>query len=77
MIITAEVIRGGCCPNSDDKVTRFNTRLMEELTYDPDVSRFYLFFDTWGYDYSDIQFIVDAGYNVYRNSACLWWEVSW
>lgn len=79
MIITADNARKmGSDGNYAHLVQRFNEILVEKVEYYKDTSRsLNLSFDEFGYNFHDIQFLIDAGYTVYRNSACLWWEVSW
>lgn len=60
---------------ADGKISELNTWLKE--SYAAGNAGVCLDFDTWGYEYDDIQFIVDAGYMVERNGPCLWWWVTW
>ena len=34
-------------------------------------------FDQFGYHHDDIEWIQKLGYQLDRNSACLWWTVTW
>jgi len=61
----------------EDKVIAFNNQLNNHLKNYPYERSMNLYFDRWGYHWEDIKFIEEAGYMVYRNSACLWWEISW
>ena len=60
-------------PEHLQRVELFNNKLKEALLNRE--KKFFLSFDQFGYDHEDIQFIRDIGYKVYRDSACLWWEV--
>jgi hypothetical protein len=57
------------------KAERFN-KLVKQAN-DCGNTMTYLHFESWGYNKEDVQWIEDAGYHVYRNEACLWYEVSW
>lgn len=57
------------------KVRLFNDKV---ITANNDGDRkIYLYFGEWGFDWEDVQFVQDAGYELSRNSSCLWWEVKW
>jgi hypothetical protein len=67
--------RTGDAHLSLSKVERFN-KIVKDLNQCGN-SMAYLYFDDWGYTLEDVQWMEDAGYHVYRNCSCLWWEVSW
>ena len=62
---------------SVEKTKRFN-EIMQRAMTEPVSSEVlaYLRFEDFGYDYTDIAFVEDAGFKISRNRACLWWEVS-
>lgn len=70
-IVTAEEARN----NPLSKVEEFNSIVWR--TIGNGECEVYIDFSQFGCEQEDIQFILDAGYTVTRNSACLWWEVSW
>lgn len=70
-IITADEARLGTNQKED-----FFNRLISYALENGE-SKLNIYFEDIGYNYYDIQFIIDAGYDVYRNGPCLWWEVTW
>ena len=74
-LITRDEILGLSREIDSDKIARLSGILTDAAKQgDSSVN---LYFDQWGYEWEDIQFVIDAGYIVERNGACLWWEVSW
>lgn len=59
----------------EDKIRKFNDKVLEANSEGD--RKIYLYFDEWGFDWEDVQFVQDAGYELSRNRACLWWEVKW
>jgi hypothetical protein len=60
---------------SEDKI-----RDIENLMDDAQKSKLnhiYLPFEKYGYNWEDVEWINKYGYHVARNSACLWWKISW
>ena len=63
-------------PVNQDKIRRFNDIMENAKTNPVDGNTLaYLRFDDFGYDREDVAFVEEAGFNLYRNRACLWWEV--
>lgn len=77
MIFTAQEARNLQDKYMEEHIRSFNTCIQEQIKDDPATRKIHLYFDQWGYDWTDVQFIVDAGYSVTRNRVCLWWEVTW
>jgi len=76
-IITANELRERRNTYCEGGIIAFNKAIEYNLENYPDETSLNLYFDQWGYEWGDIQFILDAGYKVKRNGSCLWWEVSW
>lgn len=76
-LIAASSLRSNKLGNLSNKIQKFNEKLTRHLENYPDETKLLLYFDEWGYEWSDIQFIEDAGYEITRNRHCQWWEVRW
>lgn len=62
---------------SVEKTKKFNEIMRRAMT-EPVSSEVlaYLLFADFGFEYTDVAFVEEAGFNLSRNRACLWWEVS-
>ena len=77
MIITAHQANELTDFYMNDHIENFNNIIKSQITDNPMERILHLDFTHWGYDWKAIEFIANAGYGVTRNSACLWWEVTW
>lgn len=74
-VIPADQLKRSRIEVSSSKAERFN-KIVTDLNQCGNTMA-YLHFTDWGYNKEDVQWMEDAGYHVYRNGACLFWEVSW
>lgn len=59
-------------PERKESFARLQQRVLES-----NEENMHLDFREFGYDWTDVQWVIDLGFRISRNSACLWWEVSW
>lgn len=61
---------------SSDKLSLIDAKMIEAVAQGE--SKIFLYFDQFGYEWEDVYLLSELyGYVVYRNGACLWWEVNW
>lgn len=76
-MITAEEVRNSSS-NSQEAIHKesIESKIRRAVSFSE--TKILLGFDIYGYDMSDVDWLHHKyGYNIVRNGACLWWEISW